>query len=94
MESHPRTPPGAHRLRLLNVPAPVELRLERNLPASVRLRGRWRPVDRVEEVWRVQDGWWREQEIARTYLRLLLDDGHVVTIYRDDTEQSWWAQRY
>jgi hypothetical protein len=94
MESNPRTPPGAHRLRLLNEPARVELRLRDGLPAAVRERERWRAVERVEEVWRVEDGWWRERGVARTYFRLLFIDGHVATVYRDGASSDWWLQRY
>ncbi|MGH7911222.1 MAG: hypothetical protein ACREOV_05835 [Candidatus Dormibacteraceae bacterium] len=60
----------------------------------MRERGRWRMIERVEEVWRVEDGWWRDRAVARTYFRLLLADGHVATVYRDGASPSWWMQRY
>jgi hypothetical protein len=96
MEPDPRTPSGAHRLRLLNEPAPVELRLEEGRPAALRdhRRGRWRVVERVEEVWRLEDGWWRERGLLRTYFRLLLADGDLVTVYQEGNGPRWWLQRY
>lgn len=96
MEPHPRTSSGAHRLRLLNQPTQVELRLRGGRPAELRdqKRGRWRAVESVEEVWRVEDGWWRGKSLLRTYFRLLLTDGHVVTVYQEGAGSDWWMQRY
>ena len=84
---------GTHRLRSLNAPLPTELRLMGGEPKAVLHRGAWRRVLRVEEVWRVQDGWWRPPEVRRTYFRLSLEQGPVLTVYQDG-EGRWWAQRY
>jgi hypothetical protein len=78
----------------LNEPVAIELTVTDGQPREMRLRGRWRQVDHVLEVWRVEDGWWREHTVARTYFRLLLSDGHVVTVYRDDLGCRWWTQLY
>jgi hypothetical protein len=94
MEPHPRTQAGPGRLRPLNPPEPVELRADRGVPVAVLRRSRWRRVAQVEEVWRVDDGWWRAVPTARTYFRLALEDGHLVTLYREDAEGRWWTQRY
>jgi hypothetical protein len=45
-------------------------------------------VARVEEVWRVDDGWWRPHPVQRTYFRLALDDGRPLTLYRDQAAGS------
>ncbi|HEV7680264.1 MAG TPA: hypothetical protein VGQ42_17020 [Candidatus Dormibacteraeota bacterium] len=72
-------------------------------PAAVELRGAWRTVARVEEVWRVDDGWWRPHPVQRTYFRLALDDGRALTLYREQADAgagartgggAWWQQRY
>lgn len=95
MEPSPRTPSGAHRLRPLNVPAPIEVRPDRaGAPAHVRLRGKWREVAHIDDAWRVDDGWWRPDPVARTYFRLALEDGRPLTVYRDHVEKTWWTQRY
>jgi len=72
----------------------VRLRTERGVPSAVLQRGGWRRVDRVDEVWRVDDGWWRPAPVARTYFRVALEGGSVVTLYRDDVAGTWWGQRY
>lgn len=94
MEPGPGTAAGARRLRPLNAPAPIELRAERGVPTVVRRNARWRPVERVEDVWRIDDGWWRAAPVSRTYFRLALDGGDVVTLYHDHVGDGWWAQRY
>jgi hypothetical protein len=48
----------------------------------------------VEEVWRVEDGWWRPRPVRRTYFRLALEDGLVVTVYLDQVDGRWWSQKY
>ena len=94
MESNPGTKVGPHRLRPLNTPVPVRLRVDAGVPREVLQRAGWRRVDLVEEVWRVDDGWWRPSPVARTYFRLALESGHVITLYRNDLEGTWWAQSY
>lgn len=95
MESNPRTPPGAHRLRPLNVPTAAEVRVEPGgAPREIRLRGRWRRVAHIDDAWRVDDGWWRPDPVARTYYHLALEDGRPVTVYRDHVEKTWSIQRY
>ena len=64
------------------------------MPTAVRQRTGWRRVDSVAEVWRVDDGWWRSSRVRRTYFRLALQGGDVVTLYRDDDQGTWWWQRY
>jgi hypothetical protein len=94
MESSPRTPAGARRLRPLNAPAAIQLRTKAGVPWAVLQRARWRRVEHVEDKWRVDDGWWRPSSVARTYFRIALEDGQLLTVYRDDHEGTWWAQRY
>lgn len=94
MESSSGTQIGAHRLRPLNTPAPVRLRAEDGVPQAVLQRARWRRVDHVDDVWRIDDGWWRPSPIARTYFRVALENGHVLILYRDDLAGTWWSQRY
>jgi len=95
MEPDPRTPAGAHRLRPLNQAEPVSLRTDRKgMPCAVELRRRWRAVARVEEVWRVDDGWWRPHPVRRTYFRLALEGGRPLMVYRDEAESRWLMQRY
>jgi hypothetical protein len=59
----------------------------------VRLPGKTaRRVEVVRERWRIDDEWWREA-ISREYHDVVLDDGRVVTLYHDLSDDLWYAQR-
>ncbi|MDI6858340.1 MAG: hypothetical protein QME71_08515 [Dehalococcoidia bacterium] len=62
-------------------------------PAAVVLGGRRLAVSQVQDVWRIDDEWWRE-EVSRLYYRLLLEDGRALTVYRDLVKDKWWRQSY
>ena len=51
-----------------------------------------RPI-RVEVDESGDDEWWR-REVSRLYFSLLLEDGRVVTIYRDLVTGRWSQQNY
>lgn len=101
MEPHPRTPARTHGLRPLGLPRPVLVSLdESRLPAAVTRMSRSQTtlaVSRVEEIWRIAEEWWRSDPLDRTYYRLLLADGRIVTLFHDDAEasgDSWYEQGY
>ena len=98
MVTDPRTALGAHGLRPLGLPVPSTVALGADgLPRAVTLRGRRYAVSAVEERWRVQDGWWRDDALTRTYARVRLDDERVCTLFHDDRCEphgGWFAQRY
>lgn len=86
---------------------------EHGLPSKVALdpsnsRAPSFAVERVEEVWRIAEEWWREAPIGRTYYRIVVDGGRSLTLFHDteqhDTERQgqgdgqggreWYAQHY
>jgi hypothetical protein len=62
------------------------------LPVAL-VEGQRRRCARVEDVWHVDDEWWRDP-IHRRYYRLVLDDGAVRTVYHDLARDDWFAQGY
>ena len=96
MVSDPRAPLGARALRPLNGPLPIAVRADaEGRPLAVRRRGwsRGRAVARVQDRWRLDDEWWRERPISRLYYALVLDDGTLLTVYRDLVRAAWFEQR-
>lgn len=85
----------------VGTPRPLTVRVDADgLPVAVTRhaqRGR-RPVpvavESIEEVWRVAEAWWREEPERRTYYRLLLADGRLLTLFHDDRHDSWHEQPY
>jgi hypothetical protein len=63
-------------------------------PEALRLGNRWPEVLELLDRYRTDDRWWTERPIARAYYELLLEDGRVATVFRDEATGSWWEQRY
>jgi hypothetical protein len=55
---------------------------------------RGEPVAAIEESWRVDEGWWREDVVSRRYWRVALASERTVVIYRDLGDGRWYEQRY
>ena len=82
-------------LQPLKQPRPVAVETgESGEPVAVVLSGRRLAVERVEDVWRIDDEWWRQRPISRVYYVLFLEDGRVVTVYQDMQTLKWCLQRY
>jgi hypothetical protein len=81
-------------LTSLKEPRPVVVATDdAGAPVAVVLGGRRLAVERIEDVWRIDDEWWRE-EVSRLYYRLLLKDGRTVTVCHDLTSRRWFKQDY
>ena len=56
--------------------------------------GKWVKVAEVEDLWKVNDEWWRgpEEEIARLYYMIRLENGQQLTVYLDLIANNWYRQ--
>jgi hypothetical protein len=56
--------------------------------------GKWMQVAEIENLWKVNDEWWRgpTEEIARLYYVLRLKSGQQLTVYLDLVTNSWHRQ--
>lgn len=56
--------------------------------------GKWVQVVEIENLWKVNDEWWRgpEEEIARLYYVLRLQNGQQLTVYLDLIVNIWYRQ--
>ena len=56
--------------------------------------GKWMQVSEIENLWKVNDEWWRgpEEEIARLYYVLRLESGQQITVYLDLIANRWFRQ--
>lgn len=84
---------GTSALRPLNLPAPVAVTERRDgIPARVLWKGRQRRVTAVLDHWRIDDEWWR-LPVRRYYYELVLDDEHLLIVFRDILNGGWFTQR-
>tara|TARA_Y100001936_G_C16092381_1_gene687625 strand:+ start:6420 stop:6587 length:168 start_codon:yes stop_codon:yes gene_type:complete len=51
-------------------------------------------VVEIENLWKVNDEWWRgpDKEIARLYYVIRLGSGQQLTVYLDLTTNDWYRQ--
>jgi len=65
-----------------------------NVPKVLVSDGKWMQVVEIENLWKVNDEWWRgpEEEIARLYYVLRLGSGQQLTVYLDLMINSWYRQ--
>jgi hypothetical protein len=81
-------------LRRINLPEPIEVAESASAgPLAVRSTKR-QTVKAIEDMWRIDDEWWRSEPVSRLYYAVLLDSGQRLVIYRDLVEGRWYRQMY
>ena len=93
MVPHPGTKKGTDQLRPLNLPKPIDVQTKGDVPAMLIEGKRRSKVTQVQDVWRIDDEWWRNP-ISRRYYQLVLEDGTLRTVYHDLITNSWHEQAY
>jgi len=48
-------------------------------------------VESINEMWRIDDEWWR-QPISRQYFEVMLESGRRVVIFQDLVAATWFMQ--
>lgn len=85
---------GTGDVRPLNRPLPLPVQADDSgQPAVMKLRGRWLPVEEITDRWRIDDEWWRERPISRTYYSCTVDRGLKLTLFQDLLSKEWYLQR-
>ncbi len=76
----------------VNTPEPVRVEADASGgPAAVRLPRRLR-IAAIEDIWRIDDEWWRAEPISRLYYSVLLATGDRLVIYKDIINGEWYKQ--
>ena len=90
--------------RSLNLPVPIQVVEDgAEKPVSVTLpparsrrlaqEGRSLVVTSIDDLWQVDDEWWRERPISRRYYQVTTQDEQRLTIFRDQLNGSWYWQK-
>jgi hypothetical protein len=78
----------------VNLPEPVQVETTSSgLPAAVRTPRR-EVIKAIEDRWRIDDEWWRSEEVSRMYYAVLLPAGQKIVIYQDLITSQWYRQVY
>jgi hypothetical protein len=89
---NPKSKPDI-RLRSLGFPSPVRVQVDqKGQPIKIGHQGRrgGGNVAFIQEIWRIDDEWWRSP-ISRLYYQVVLENGKVMTLYRDLTDECWYS---
>lgn len=82
-------------LKPLNAPRPLEVTTDaRGRPKAVRKLG-WdkpRAITHIQDVWKIDDEWWRERPISRLYFTVVVTGDHLLTICHDLIGKTWFEQ--
>ena len=85
--------PGA--LRPLNGPQPLLVQADDwGCPIALSLHGEQLGVGSTEDHWRIEDEWWRDEPVSRSYYEVLLADGLRMTVFQDNATGKWYRQNY
>jgi hypothetical protein len=81
--------------RPVNIPEPVDVEEASSfsLPLAVRAPRRQAVVN-IEDRWRIDDEWWRQEPISRLYFEVTLASGQKQVIYKDLIKNCWYRQNY
>jgi len=75
---------------------PVPIKIEENAagqPTAVKDKRRM-PVMTIEDHWRIDDEWWRDEPVSRVYYNVLLTSGRRMVLYKDIIKGDWYEQEY
>ncbi len=98
MVQNSRKTPGAGALRPLNLPVPVTVQEDAcqrplTLSKSPPKGGRRLNVVSIDNMWKIDEEWWREKPIVRMYYQVTTEDGRRITLFRDLSTGEWYQQR-
>jgi hypothetical protein len=75
--------------RRLYAPRRVEVETGEDAPRAVAGVA----VEAVREQWRVEDRWWTERPVLRSYFELVLADGRDTVVFLEQSSGRWYRQR-
>jgi hypothetical protein len=62
-------------------------------PLALTLRRRRVGVAFIEDMWEVDEEWWRERPVSRMYYQVTTEDSRRIVIFRDLVDGGWHRQR-
>ncbi len=78
--------------KALNQPEPVFIEENSSgLPTAVRLKQR-HSILSIEDCWRIDDEWWRNEPVSRLYYAVILDSGRRIILYKNLIDKKWYRQ--
>lgn len=97
MVQNTREAPGVGSLRPLNLPIPISVEEDDDgRPLAVAQiggrKGRITKIASIDDLWRIDEEWWREKPITRIYYQLTAEGGGRLIVFQDLTDGNWYRQ--
>ena len=92
MVTNSGTPARPDQLRSLNPPRKLTVTEHHGMPDMLIERNRRHKIVRIQDVWNIDDEWWRES-ISRSYMELMLEGGKRVVVFQDLMTGLWFMQQ-
>ena len=95
MVGNPGRTPDTRRIRRLKPPRTLQVEADSSgVPVRLRETHSWLDVRLVRRPWRIDQHWWRCDELSRMYFRVAPEDGAPLTVYYDLVSGRWFRQEY
>ena len=79
-------------LKPVNQPEPERVEEDAaGLPVALRTKRR-QPIMAVDDRWRIDDEWWRNESVSRMYFNVRLTSGQKLVLYKDLITGGWYRQ--
>jgi hypothetical protein len=92
MVQNPRETLRAGTHKPLNIPEPVGVEEDiDSLPVVVRMKRRV-AITAIDNIWRIDDEWWRTEPVSRVYYAVLLASGQRMILFKDLKSNCWYQQ--
>ena len=80
--------------RPVNIPESVHVEEgSPGMPVAIRAKRR-QAIATVEDRWRIDDEWWRDEAVLRLYYAVRLVSGQRLVLYKDLGSGNWYRQGY
>ena len=78
----------------VNLPEPLSVEESPDgLPVAIRLKRRQKIIA-IEECWRIDDEWWRSEQVSRLYYAVILASGQRMVLSKNLIDKCWYRQSY
>ena len=95
MVTNSRAATGVDSLRPLNITVAVQVKAATgDSPLQIKHSDLWMDIIKITDRWRIDDEWWREDRVSRTYFQLLLQNDQAIIVFHDDVNGTWYWQQY
>ena len=94
MVENSRETSQASTVRSVDLPARIRVSEDdRGRPQTIWLK-KQEAVSELLDHWRIDDEWWRAEEISRMYYEVILNSGRRIIIFKDLITDLWYTQNY